>query len=139
MQRQIPLRPLALLAAAALVPVAEALPISAAASFYLTALALAGVLGVGFAAYLTLVERPRPLAWAEAVAAAAAVGLLGCDCAVRFPDVVRGAVPAAAQTLGSAALAACALALAAGLLASVPLPGLRWALPAPLRALLSRS
>jgi hypothetical protein len=135
----LPRRSWAALACGLVAVAAAGLPISALFAFHVTALALAGLLGAAFAAYLAFVDRPAPVAGAELTLLALAVVLLGCDAALRFPEILAGTQPPAAVALGSAACAACIGALAvrasavlAPLLVRVP------PLRAPLRWLLER-
>ena len=79
--------------------------LGALAGFYLTLLALAGLIGCCFAGYLRWVGGGSPLTVVEAVAGAVAAGLLMASCALRFPDVVSGTVPVQAARLATTAFA----------------------------------
>ncbi len=87
--------------------------------FYATLVAAAVLLGAGFLAYITAVDRPSALAAIDLVVCSVVAMLLLADASLRFPLVVSSAVPSA-----STALAEVALALS---VAATCLPGFAWA------------
>lgn len=79
--------------------------LGALAGFYLTLLALAGLIGCCFAGYLRWVDGGSSLVVVEALAGAVAAGLLMASCALRFPDVISSTVPAQAGMLATTTFA----------------------------------
>jgi hypothetical protein len=107
--------PRAALAAALLAVVAPIVATNALIAFYLTFVALAGMFGATFLAYLELVDRPGTRAAAELGVCAVAMLLVMLDAAVRFPTILEGTAPALAGTLALGGL----VVAAAGALASM--------------------
>ncbi len=87
----------------ALALVAFVLP--AGFGLYLTLLAAAVLLGAGFMAYMTAVERPSAMAATDLVACAVIAMLVLADASLRFPSVVDSSVPGASMALAKVALA----------------------------------
>ena len=87
----------------ALALVAFVLP--AGLGLYLTLLAAAVLLGAGFMAYMTAVERPSAMAATDLVACAVIAMLVLADASLRFPSVVDSSVPSASMALAKVALA----------------------------------
>lgn len=90
--------------AALLAVVAPMIATNALIAFYLTFVALAGMMGATFLAYLQLVDRPTAGPALELAVCAIAMTLVMFDAAVRFPTVLDGSAPAIAGSLGLAAL-----------------------------------
>src|SRR3954468_2569677 len=135
----LPRRSWAALACGLVAVAAAGLPISALAAFHVTALALAGLVGAGFAAYLAFVDRPRAVAGVELSLLALAAVLLACDAALRFPEILMRSQPPSAEALGSAACIACVGAVVVRAAAALaPLRARVPSLRAPLRWLLER-
>ena len=88
---------------AALALVAFVLP--AGLGLYLTLLTAAVLLGAGFMAYMTAVERPSAMAATDLVACAVVAMLVLADASLRFPSVVDSSVPSASMALAKVALA----------------------------------
>jgi hypothetical protein len=136
----LPWRSWAALACGLAAVAAAGLPISALAAFHLTALALAGSVGAGFAAYMAFVDRPGVVPGAELSLLGLTAIALACDAALRFPEILMRSQPPAAEMLGSVACALCVAAVAVRAVAE--LASLRARTPslrAPLRWLLERS
>lgn len=87
----------------ALALVAFVLP--AGFGLYLTLIAAAVLLGAGFMAYMTAVERPSAMAATDLVACAVIAMLVLADASLRFPSVVDSSVPDASMALAKVALA----------------------------------
>jgi len=100
--------PRAALIAAVLAVVAPIVATNALIAFYLTCVALAGMMGATFLAYLGVVDDPSSRSILDLVVCALAMLLVMADVAIRFPTILDGTAPAAA---GTAALAALVVAL----------------------------
>ena len=97
-----------------------------ALGLYLTMLAAAVLLGAGFMAYVTAVDRPSAMAATDLVVCAVIAMLVLADASVRFPSVVSSDVPSASMALAEVALAlAIAGSIAAGTGTRVPDGGSR--------------
>ena len=107
--------PRAALAAALLAVLAPLVATNDLIAFYLTFVALAGMMGATFLAYLELVDRPGARVAAELGVCAVAMLLVMLDAAVRFPTILDGTTPALAGTLALGSL----VVAAAGVVASV--------------------
>jgi hypothetical protein len=90
---------------------------------YAGLLGLAALIGICFRGYLRTLDGAGPRVVVETLACAAAAALLLASCALRFPDVIAGTVPSAAERLTETAFA---LTLAASL-APIALAPLRHA------------
>jgi hypothetical protein len=82
--------PRASVAAALLAVFAGTLAPNPLIAFYLTAVALAGLLGASFLAYLEVIDQPSRSNLALLVACCAASLLVMVDATVRFPTVIAG-------------------------------------------------
>jgi hypothetical protein len=96
--------PRAALVAAVLAVLAPIVATNALIAFYLTCVALAGVMGATFLAYLGVVDRPCARSVLDLVVCAGAMLLIMLDVAVRFPTVLDGTAPAIAGSLALLAL-----------------------------------
>jgi len=72
--------------------------------FYATLVAAAILLGAGFLAYMTAVERPSALAATDLVVCAVVSMLVLADASIRFPTVVDGTASSASSALAETAL-----------------------------------
>ncbi len=95
--------PRASVAAALLAVLAGSVGPNPLIAFYLTAVALAGLLGASFLAYLDVIDAPSGSALAVLVACCAASVLVMIDATIRFPTVIAG-TPAGTGVLSLAAL-----------------------------------
>jgi hypothetical protein len=96
--------PRAALVAALLAVLAPMVATNALIAFYLTCVALAGMMVATFLAYLGVVDRPCARSVLDLVVCAASMLLLMLDVAVRFPTILDGTAPAVAGSLALLAL-----------------------------------
>lgn len=107
--------PRAALVAALLAAVAPLVATNALIAFYLTFVALAGMLGATFLAYLELIDRPTVHSVLDLTVCAVAALLTMFDAAIRFPTILDGSAPGIAGSLALAALAVALLGTVASL------------------------
>lgn len=107
--------PRAALVAALLAVVAPIVATNALIAFYLTCVALAGMMGATFLAYLDVVDRPAVRPVLDLSVCAVAMLLLMVDAALRFPTILDGTAPALAASLALGALIVAAVGTVAAL------------------------
>ena len=107
--------PRAALAASLLAVVAPLVATNALIAFYLTFVALVGMMVATFLAYLEVVDRPTVGPVIDLVVCAGALLLVMCDAVIRFPTALGGSAPAVAGSLALAALVISAIGVVAQL------------------------
>ncbi len=115
----------AALIAALIAVVAPLVATNALIAFYLTCVALAGMMTATFLAYLGVVDEPSPRSILDLVVCALAMLLVMFDAALRFPTILDGTAPAMAATAALAALVVALLGCVASLVIDLDVDDVR--------------
>lgn len=117
--------PRAAVIAAVLAVVAPIVATNALIAFYLTCVALAGMMGATFLAYLGVVDHPSTRSILDLIVCSGAMLLLMFDAAIRFPTILDGTAPALAGSFALAGLVVAAVGALAELAITLDVDELR--------------